>query len=389
MNAELNFSFAILNDSYAAGCGALCVGAIILVPFALKFGRRPVYIFSTALQCGFSIWLARMQNVADLMLTNILSCIVGALAEVMVQMTVADIYFVHQRGLANTLYYWFMTVGTTLSPLAGGYITDSQGWRWVWWWIAILFGAGLVVFILFYEETMFSRPINGDPVSDTANPPIEKKNSQIASETFVEKQQPASTVVEIDHTIPKKSYWQRLALWAYSPIPFSDIAKHSYEPFILLFGLPAVFFMALEYGILTACVTVPVTTLSSVMTLPPYNFGAAGIGLMGIPPFIGTSLGALISGPLSDRLALFLAKRNKGVFEPEMRLWVAIAFIPFVPAGMLMFGIGLNNGSHWLLPAFGLAISSFGGVPLSSSALTYLIDAYTDVRIFPEILDRS
>ena len=330
-----------------------------------------------------------MQNVADLMLTNILSCIVGALAEVMVQMTVADIYFVHQRGLANTLYYWFMTVGTTLSPLAGGYITDSQGWRWVWWWIAIFFGAGLVVFILFYEETMFSRPINGDPVSGTTNPPIEKKNSQIASETFVEKQQPASTVIEIDHTIPKKSYWQRLALWAYSPIPFSDIAKHSYEPFILLFGLPAVFFMALEYGILTACVTVPVTTLSSVMTLPPYNFGAAGIGLMGIPPFIGTSLGALISGPLSDRLALFLAKRNKGVFEPEMRLWVAIAFIPFVPAGMLMFGIGLNNGSHWLLPAFGLAISSFGGVPLSSSALTYLIDAYTDVRIFPEILDRS
>jgi hypothetical protein len=38
---------------------------------------------------------------------------------------VADIYFVHQRGLANTIYFWFMTVGVTLSPLAGGFITQS------------------------------------------------------------------------------------------------------------------------------------------------------------------------------------------------------------------------------------------------------------------------
>jgi hypothetical protein len=44
-----------------------------------------------------------------------------------------------------------------------------------------------------------------------------------------------------------------------------------------------------------------------------------------------------------------------------------------------MFGIGLNNGSHWLLPAFGLGINAFGVVPASSAALTYLTDAYTDV----------
>jgi MFS family permease len=386
INVELGFSFALLNDSYAAGCGALCIGAVILVPFALKFGRRPIYVLSTAVQCGISIWSARMQTVADLMLVNVLSCIVGALAEVLVQMTVADMFFVHERGLMNTLYYWVTTVGVTLAPLAGGFITLSQGWRWVWWWMAILFGAGLIAFFFFYEETMFCVPsIDGIPVADKLAPqPASQKQdserSDLKGEQHETTQQPAEVEhVEIDYSIPKKPYLQKLALWSNSPMSFVDLLKHSYQPFLIMFSIPAVFFMALEYGIMTACTTVPVTTLSSVMTLPPYNFGSAQIGLMGLPPFIGTSLATIICGPLSDSIALRLAKRNGGVFEPEMRLWLCLIFLPLVPAGLFMFGIGLNNGSHWLLPAFGLGINAFGVVPASSAALTYLTDAYTDV----------
>ncbi|KAJ5689554.1 hypothetical protein N7462_003946 [Penicillium macrosclerotiorum] len=385
VNAELGFSFALLNDSYAAGCGALCIGAVILVPFALKFGRRPVYVLSTAAQCGLSIWSARMQNVADLMLVNILSCVVGALAEVLVQMTVADVYFVHQRGLMNTLYYWVTTVGVTLAPLAGGFITQSQGWRWVWWWMAILFGIGLVAFIFFYEETMFSASsIDGIPIADntqTASNDVKKDPEAPSTQDTddAQTQKPRVETIGIDYSIPKKSYWEKLPLWTNSPMSFGQLVKHSYQPFLIMFSIPAVFFMALEYGIMTACTTVPVTTLSSVMTLPPYNFGAAQIGLMGLPPFIGTSLATVISGPLSDSIVLWMAKRNGGVFEPEMRLWLCLAFTPLVPAGLFMFGIGLNNGSHWLLPAFGLGINAFGVVPASSAALTYLTDAYTDI----------
>jgi hypothetical protein len=186
--------------------------------------------------------------------------------------------------------------------------------------------------------------------------------------------------VQIDYSIPKKKYWRKLALWANSPVSFGQLAKHTYQPFLIMFSIPAVFFMAVEYGIMTACTTVPVTTLSSVMTLPPYNFGSSQIGLMGIPPFIGACLSAITCGPLSDVIVLYLARRNGGIFEPEMRLWFCLVFVPFVPAGLFMFGIGLDRGSHWLLPAFGLGITSFGIVPASSAALTYLTDAYTDVH---------
>lgn len=43
MNVQLGFSYAILNDSYAIGCGTLAFGAFLLIPFALKYGRRPIY----------------------------------------------------------------------------------------------------------------------------------------------------------------------------------------------------------------------------------------------------------------------------------------------------------------------------------------------------------
>ncbi|KXG51835.1 Major facilitator superfamily domain, general substrate transporter [Penicillium griseofulvum] len=386
MNIELGFSFALLNDSYAAGCGGLCIGAVILVPFALKFGRRPVYVLSTAVQCGISIWSARMHTVADLMLVNILSCIFGALAEVLVQMTVADVFFVHERGLMNTLYLWAGSVGLSLAPLAGGFVTLSQGWRWVWWWMAILFGAGFIAFFFFYEETMFCVPsIDGIPVADRSAPqPASKKHGLEPSNSNGEQndsaQQPIQIEhVEIDYSIPKKPYSKKLALWSNSSMSFVELLKHSYQPFLIMFSIPAVLFMALEYGFMTACATVPAATLASVMTLPPYNFTSAQIGLMGLAPFIGISLATIVCGPLSDSIALRLAKRNGGVFEPEMRLWLSLIFLPLIPAGLLMFGIGLNNGSHWILPAFGLGINAFGVVPTGSTALTYLTDAYTDI----------
>lgn len=139
--------------------------------------------------------------------------------------------------------------------------------------------------------------------------------------------------------------------------------------------------MSLVYGVMLAWSTVMVTTLSSWMALPPYNFDAASIGLMSLPAFIGTTLGTLVAGPLSDWWILYYARKNGGIYEPEMRLWVMIPFIPFVPAGAFMFGFGLADGSSWLLVAFGYAFCNFGTAPISSIALTYITDSYTEVSL--------
>lgn len=120
------------HSAYHRRCGTLAIGAFLLVPFALKYGRRPIYIVSTLGQLAVSIWSAKIETVADIMLVNAFSCGLGALAEVICNMTIADVYFVHQRGKMNSIYIWVSNIGGSLAPVAAGYITLTQGWRWVW-----------------------------------------------------------------------------------------------------------------------------------------------------------------------------------------------------------------------------------------------------------------
>jgi hypothetical protein len=73
----------------------------------------------------------------------------------------------------------------------------------------------------------------------------------------------------------------------------------------------------------------------------PYNFNAAQIGLFHLGGFTGTLLATLTAPPLIDWLIVRLAKRNEGIFEPEMRLWMMFPAAAINSAGLMLSGIGL------------------------------------------------
>ncbi|RMZ75809.1 hypothetical protein DV738_g5268, partial [Chaetothyriales sp. CBS 135597] len=390
MGEELGYSEAMLNDSFAAGCAALSLGGVILLPFALKYGRRSVYLISLAAECGIAIWSARMQNVGDLMAVNILECLVGALNEVMIQMTVADVFFVHQRGLMNSIFIWTWIFGGSLAPVAAGYVTISQGWRWVWWWTAILMGVFLVIMFFFYEETKYDhRTIKN--LSTPGNHSQDDGPGQVKERPSLSKDADTTSVAvqleteltrpQIDPTIPVKPYWKKLALWSSTSSGGSlrFLIRHCYQPFLILWNIPAVLYMSLLNGAMLSALLVPITVYSIYMTEPPYNFTPEQVGLMGIPGFLGTMVSTIICGPLSDWLIVRMARNNGGIYEPEMRLWLILAFTPFVAAGLLMFGIGIDKGLPWPFVCVGLGLASLGTTPAMSQSLTYLTDAYTDI----------
>lgn len=192
-------------------------------------------------------------------------------------MTIADIFFVHQRGLKNAVYVWAEQVGSYLAVVAAGFITTGQGWRWVWWWCAIFFGLQFVAFFFGFEESKFihAEPLKApeSSVSSTPVPDGDNKDMEQVDSPSIElggEKSPQYSLVPIDQDIPRKTYLQKLALTTMSPGTWSEFFRHSWQPFVILVRIPGVLFCACVYAIVLAYSTVQTTALSTIMLDPPY-----------------------------------------------------------------------------------------------------------------------
>src|ERR1700761_6237403 len=101
LNSDLKTSWAPMTSSFGINCAGLAVGCVLFIPFALKFGRRPVYLVSISVSLATAIWQARMMTTGDLIGTNVVSGLAGSISETICQMTIADVFFVHQRATCN------------------------------------------------------------------------------------------------------------------------------------------------------------------------------------------------------------------------------------------------------------------------------------------------
>lgn len=225
-------------------------------------------------------------TVADWYSVNALQCWLGTLAEVLIQITIADMFFVHQRGVMNTGYIWFMNIGQSLSIVAAGFITENMGWRWVWWWFTVFLGIQVILFVFGFEETKYhgvfgERQENVVPVDEKY--PNQQTNSTHSSDVEIGKI-PEQFAITIDPNIPRKPYWKRLSLLTTTPGKWSQFLRHSWQPFMIFFTIPGVTFSSLVYAIVVGVQSSEIAILSTVMIDDPYNFTASQIGLMNLAP---------------------------------------------------------------------------------------------------------
>jgi hypothetical protein len=80
----------VLNDGYATNMATLSVGCIIFVPIALRIGKRPVYIFTALVMLGGAIWQAKMYTIGDMIGSNAITGLAGAVNEALFQVTVSS-----------------------------------------------------------------------------------------------------------------------------------------------------------------------------------------------------------------------------------------------------------------------------------------------------------
>lgn len=91
MVADMNVTYAQLNNAMSVNFVGLSVGCVLFIPLAKKFGRRPVYLVSTAIMMAASYWSAWMKSLPELYVTNLLHGLAGATNESIVQITVCPL----------------------------------------------------------------------------------------------------------------------------------------------------------------------------------------------------------------------------------------------------------------------------------------------------------
>lgn len=127
---DLDLTAAVMTNSFGLSTSGLALGCIFLIPFALQFGRRPLYLFSTAVSFGMAILAAKSKGPADLYAFNFVQGIAGSASEAICQMTIADLFFVHQRATMNGMYLIMQSSGAYFGPVIAGFIATSEGWPW-------------------------------------------------------------------------------------------------------------------------------------------------------------------------------------------------------------------------------------------------------------------
>ncbi|USW54196.1 Putative major facilitator superfamily, MFS transporter superfamily [Septoria linicola] len=324
-------------------------GCLFWQAIATGYGRRGVYLIFVLLTVPIMVWTAYSRSAGEWYAHRIIIGIVCAPIEALPEISIADVFFAHDRGTWMATYVMVLFGSNFIAPLIAGWMSDGVGWRWTMHIGAIIAAVAFAIFFFGLEETMyFRKTFEGVAVMSRV-----EGASEVLHHT--EKEAEQSWEGKPPSTSPSTLSSQDNEIMHITPSPRSYKAK-----------------LGWFYNVLNG-------TASPVLSAAPYDWRAAYIGCIYVGPLIGAALGCLWSGWASDRLALYLARRNGGVREPEHRLYALTIAGVFSAARLITWGVGAQHGVHWIGLAFGLGMMVFGLVVGGGIGLSYAIDCFKEV----------
>lgn len=161
----------------------------------------------------------------------------------------------------------------------------------------------------------------------------------------------------LDPGIPKKEFFIRAIVRPTKMLLFS--------PIVLTLSI----YMAIIYGYLYLLFT----TMTLVFE-ETYHFSQGNVGLAFLGIGIGSMLGLVIFGAISDKSVKKQAAA--GEMKPEYRLPPLIPGSFIIPIGLFWYGWSAENAIHWIMPIIGTMWVGLGLLATFMPIQTYLVDAY-------------
>ncbi|KAF4816471.1 Efflux pump radE [Colletotrichum tropicale] len=318
-------------------------GPLVIAPLSEMHGRMYVYHAGNIAFTAFSIGAALSVNLDMLMAFRLLMGVSGSVPTTVGVGSVVDVMKPEKRGRAISLWAIGPLLGPALGPIAGGYLIEAAGWRWVYWLLAILGGAFGVLALLVMRETYA-------PVL------LERKTNAMRKATG--------------------NYTLRSKLDTEGP---SRIKMALIRPLKFLFRTPLVSTIAVYAGIVYGIFYLLITTFSFVYS-SQYDFDEGNTGLSFLPANLGMMIGVLSLGYLQDYLVL-RAKRNSdddGKYKLEVKLtpWITLPAGLLMPAGLLLYGWASHYRVHWIVSMIGAMLFALGLTGATMSLQNYQMDSY-------------
>lgn len=323
----------------------ICVLGIVplfWVPIMNAYGRRPFLTFSVLACCALNIGGGFCTTYGQQMATRVLLAFFISTGYSAGSSVVADLAFSHERGKKNGWWSLGLIIGTPGGPFFMGFVQYHAGTKWIYFTFAIM---NFIQFILwiFADETVYVRQ----------------------TESHI----PKITKGGLKNWLGFRKQTEKEVNWAIFIRPLKQAVNYN-----------------VAMAVIAASVTFCYANILLVVEMPQtfgvlFHLNAQQLSLHYIALIVGSIIGELLSGHVSDWWMMVCYKKRGGKRVIVDRLWVSYYGYVFVVVGLIVWGVYLNRvkENNWTIsPLIGAAVMAVGNDIIATVLTAFAIDSYPE-----------
>ncbi|KAG2108054.1 major facilitator superfamily domain-containing protein [Suillus discolor] len=277
---DLDLTDAVVSLAFSISIFANAIGALIWSAYSSFYGSRTIYLWGMPFLCVGSCGVALSASLQSLLFWRFVQMFGCAGALSLGFGVIGHIYKLEERGTAIGTFFSITLIGDSVAPFLGGAATQYWSWRNLHYSIAAWGSLEMLFIYLSFPETSHPGTLGIDKLSSRGS-------------------------IHIPWINPLSSLWLLRSPNVSAVMLVSTLITNT--NYVLL--VPLAYTIGVRYGITNEAI----------------------IGAFFLPNGLGSFVGALIAGRLSDTVVKRWREKRRGAWCPEDRLraaWIGGLIVP-------------------------------------------------------------